>query len=388
MRAKVTCRWFLLPVLVCVVLSSAVMVRVEGGKPTPPPPPPVYYNVTWLDSIDWFDNLDRKYTQACAINKSGDVVGFGYNVIDSAEGSYNADFAAFVYDASNQLSLDLNALELMPGWSFIRANGINESRQIVGGVVNKTTGEYRGFMFNLSDRMCVLLPDPVQAGQAAQKINNDLHSGVGDVLATEGSWITQYTWDGDKYVMKTGCSWLTDSFPTGFNDSGQILLRDGARYTPGGVPEWEDFGATYGIRFAQAMNNDGTFVGNRVLPNGGKLYSFRFTNPDQMVNIATGRAAAGVNSDGDVCVNPSTRAYVYTDMNHWGLLALDNMVTGDVSDWMDATLTYVTGITDRYTGLGVPTNFGSICGYAVFTTSSKGTTTTTGYRAFMLTPSP
>ena len=54
-----------------------------------------------------------------------------------------------------------------------------------------------------------------------------------------------------------------ETYVTDFNDARQILLVDGQRYTPD--IGWENFGSEYGISFASGMNNDGMFVGKRVV---------------------------------------------------------------------------------------------------------------------------
>lgn len=269
------------------------------------------------------------------------------------------------------------------GWLAIKASGMNESGQIVGQAKNVDTGETRGFMFDPQGPQCVLLPPPLHSpGQTAREINN-----FGDILASEGGgWITQYTWDAsnDEYVLTD--SWQKNSsIIVGFNDSGQILLVNGLRYTPG--IGWEDFSATtYGIKFYRGMSNIGAFVGAREEGKGKfpTRFCYRFTDgdPDEMLDIVEGAGTASdVNSDGDVCLIPGHRGFIYTDED--GLWALDNMVTGDpadVEDWGNALFTYVRKISDRD-----ETGFRSICGRAVFSTKFRGKTTTT-VSAFLLTP--
>ena len=241
-------------------------------------------------------------------------------------------------------------------------------------------------MFDPQGPLCVLLPPPLNGiGQMAKRINN-----FSEIVAYEGDswagWKTLYAWDDDLGGYVRVDSWLMESSITAFNDRGQILLSTGLRYTPD--TGWEDFSATYGIWFAQGMNNDGTFVGKREEGDKKtKTYCFRFTdgvdgNPDEMLDIMESpRSAWDVNSDGDVCITDTYRAYLYTDDE--GLWALDNMVIGataDVQNWEDSTITYATNISDRDT-----TGFGSICGHALKSTRVRGTTTTT-VTAFILTP--
>ena len=78
--------------------------------------------------------------------------------------------------------------------------------------------------------------------------------------------------------------------------------------------------------------------------------------PDEMLDIMENiRTASDVNSQGDVCITSTYRAYLYTDDT--GLWAIDDMVTGnadDVSVWNDTIITYVTHMSDPdETGFGV-----------------------------------
>jgi hypothetical protein len=239
-------------------------------------------------------------------------------------------------------------------------------------------------MFDPESRLCVLLPQPLNGlGQTAEKINN-----LGDIVASEeGGWKTQYAWDDDLdgYVLVD--SWQEESSITAFNDRGQILLSNGLRYTPS--TGWEDFSATYDIRFAVGMNNDGTFVGKREKKERGtRRFSFRFTdgsdgNPAEMLDIMENdRSAWDVNSHGDVCITDVCRAHLYMD-DH-GLWALDDMVIGataDVENWTDSLITYATDTSDRDA-----TGFGSICGHAYKITTIDKKTRTRTMTAFILTP--
>ncbi len=173
----------------------------------------------------------------------------------------------------------------------------------------------------------------------------------------------------------TNSTGIVPSYVQAFNDNGQILVN-GSRYSPS--IGWQDFSADR-VVFSLGMNQYGDFVGSRDI--GTKRYSFRYTN-GQMLDLTTGRAATDINSDGDVCVSPSNRGYVYTNKN--GMLALDNLVIGsstDITDWQNASSTQVEAMTDDVGSTG----FGAIAGKGVFIPRGVGTTVS---RPFLLSPSP
>lgn len=373
--------------LAFLVIGSAGLVAVtpaKAAKPVPPPPPPpVRYLVTWLDSLGRSDVITGD------VNSLGQVVGESRNL--SADGTTYIDRTAFVYDRSLDLAIDglidgdvcnLNVLTPVSGWTLTQAWGINEFSQIVGSAQNNTTGESRGFVINAAWTQCVLLPSPNAShpsGQYAKRINN-----LGDVLALEGGgWITTYTWNATSNLYYVTGSWQQNSTPQAYNDFGQILLVNGLRYTPG-IEGWTNFATTYGIFFAMGMNNSGMFVGGRTV--GRTRYCFRFTDPNQMFDIAQGvRATSDINTDGDVCLMPGSgsRGSIYT--NHDGLWALDNMVNGtasDVANWKNAVITYTEAMSDDVV-FPPGTGFGFICGRGVFSTSGNSTSTS---RAYLLTP--
>ncbi|MEQ1824525.1 MAG: hypothetical protein ABL921_01195 [Pirellula sp.] len=384
---KVEFRTSLVSILACLVFGIAAFVSVtpaKGDKPVPPPPPlpPVKYLVTWLDSLGRTDVITGD------VNSLGQVVGEARNL--SADGTAYVNRTAFVYDPSLDFAIDglvdgdvcdLNVLTPVLGWTLRQAWGINELSQIVGSAQNNTTGESRGFVINAAWNECVLLPSPIPShpsGQYAKRINN-----FGDVLAMEGGgWITAYTWNGTSNTYDVTGSWQQNSTSTAFNDFGQILLVNGQRYTPG--TGWTNFATTYGINFAMGMNNSGMFVGGRSV--GRTRYCFRFTDPNQMFDIAQGvRATSDINADGDVCLMPGggSRGSIYT--NHDGLLALDNMVdgtVGNVANWKNAVITYTEAMSDDVV-FPPNTGFGFICGRGVFSTKGSSISTT---KAYLLTP--
>lgn len=356
------------------IVGPMSLTSANGGKPTPPPPPPppVKYYVTWLD------NLGRTDTFVFDMNNSGRIVG---RVQNNNSSGIAVSQTAFVYAGAASgavIDLDLHVVdiigEIRGDWTLTCAYGINEADQIVG-VAESVTGETRGFVTDNLWTQCLLLPPSLIAGgQKAKKINL-----LGEVVAEEGNGsVVLYRWDTQTNDYALVSRWFptTVSGPSGlvlaFNDNGQILVN-GARYTPG--LGWQDFTATDGVVFSLGMNQAGAFVGARDV--GRKRYSYRYSN-GAMQDITTGRGAYDINADGDVCVSPSSRGYVYTDRN--GLLALDNLVIGsaaDVTAWKNASLTLTEAMNDD---IGT-TGFGAISGRGVFNSKTGSTT-----KAFLLFP--
>jgi len=368
----------LLAVLIGAVLAAPAMAQGNSGKNKDGggggggDGPPVQYEVTW------FGNLGGDPFYVRDINNWGVIVGTGW---DGDGPDFSGTRRAWVLlptdvdgdgilDYSNDMIIDINDMKnaddepIVPeGWRANRASSINDVGEVTGTLWDGTRGAI--YKLNLMSRSMIIID---YDWESEPSIND-----MGEIIYLKSV-------DGERYVHMYS-SVTGNIVNLGLTGGGSInnvpqiagtssATRKPFRYT---LPTYDsegnllvagtllEFGKAGEFLFRGGLNDSGSVM---LYSEKGQGEAIRYSDSLGYETIAKGYGIPrGINNSGDVLLERSKRGTLY--MDEYGLLPLDDLLTGTVEDvnrWRDSSEFAIYKFNDR----NEETGFAEICGVQTF----------------------